>query len=222
MKSIGIRKGFATFAGLGILAGLMTLSQPAQARDGGVVWRGSVDDVARVVIRGNSVRTYAVSGRSPYSVSSRTMGGQPDFGDRVNLDSTQGRGTIRIAQYPDRGNNFTTIVEIRDPQGGSAPYEFRLNWSDNGGPGRGNGRPGDGRPGWGNGRPGDGRPGRDDDRWDAAEREAFRHGFEQGRRDFQDRRRPDYARYRNQYNNRTEAEFRRGYQDGFANRNRPW
>jgi len=49
-------------------------------------------------------------------------------------------------------------------------------------------------------------------------REAYADGRRYGQRDAQDRLRPDYKRYSERYNSRTESEFRRGYQDGYYNR----
>lgn len=178
---------------------LLGLALPAIARadSGSLTWRGIVDDVTRIEIRGRSVRNRTVSGREPERVSSRVNGSALDRGGDLKLETLRGRTDPRIVQYPDRRNDYTTIVEIRDRPAGDSPYEFRLSWDDNG-------------------------RGRDRDRDDydrrrpsANDRIAYQRGYEQGRRDYERRERREYGRYRSQFDFRSENDFRRGYEEGY-------
>lgn len=255
-------------AGLGVLTAL-AWGGAAHAQ-GTVTWRGNVDDVTRIMFRGSNVNAFAVSGDSPSGVSVRRSGNL-SFTNRarVSLQTISGRGSVSVVQTPDRSNNYTTIVEVRDPQPGEATYEFRLRTSDTNGRyddyndrpydrdgyndrddqsnGRWNRRDDDYR---GNGRwnrrdddnRGNGRWNNRDDRnngrWDngngngrwnnrgnnrvdtslpsdPAARIAYLLGVTQGQRDYEQRRDRDYSRYGARFNSRTEADFRRGYNNGF-------
>lgn len=229
-------------AGASLLA--MTLGVPAfaEARTGDITWRGNVDDITRIVIRGRSVTSYAVSGKSPYAVSYRTNGDLSMGDSDVRLQNIRGRGEVRIVQNPTRNNGYATIVEVRDHDAGAAPYEFRLAWNsgndrgewDRDGRWGNNGRRDDDRRGngrwdnnrrendrrdndpWNNGRWDRDRRGRDDnDNWNRAEREAYQQGYELGQRDRSRRLSRDYDRHRTRYSGRTADEFRRGYNNGY-------
>lgn len=213
-------------AGACLLTLAMGVPAFAAERTGGITWRGNVDDVTRIVIRGRSVSSYAVSGRSPYDVSYRSNGDLPNGNTDVRLQNVRGRGEVRVIQEPSRGNGFATIVEVRDRQGGAAPYEFRLFWQsddDRGGWGRNdrwdndNRRDNDRRDNdrWGNGRWDRNRRDNDNDEWSRDERAAYQIGYDLGRQDRSRRLSRDVNRYRNRYNNRTEDEFRRGYNNGY-------
>jgi hypothetical protein len=220
----------------GTVAALGLASAPANAQAGGITWRGDVDNVVRVEIRGRSANAYAVEGKSPTNTSYRVNGAPLDSNRNVRLQLLNGRGDARIVQQPSSRNGFATIVEIRDSHyAGADRYEFRListpgdgRWDDwdNGRDGRGNDRWDDRRDGrwdrrddrWDN-RPGNGRPGPVDGGSNtSAERAAFQTGYDLGRRDAASRDRRDYTRYRSRYNSHTEAEFRRGYNLGYENR----
>jgi hypothetical protein len=206
-------------AGLAMLTATTLSAKPASAEAGSLSWRGNVDHIARVTIRGRSVNTYSVEGRSPSGVSTRINGTPLEWDDRVWIQDIRGRGEVRVIQQPNRSNNFATVVEIRDITAGSAPYEFRLFWNDDR---RRNDRDDD-RGRWGNGRPGTNRRG--DDRWERGrddrdrvtpnERSAYDQGYEIGRRDFFTKMRRDAERHRARYDRRTEDEFRRGYNNGY-------
>lgn len=214
----------------GTIAALGLASVPANAQAGGITWRGDVDNVVRVEIRGRSASAYAVEGKSPSNTSYRVNGSPVDSNRNVRLQLLNGRGDVRIIQQPSNRNGFTTIVEVRDSYyPGSDRYEFRLISDDGRWDDRRDNR--DGR--WDDRR--DGRGDRRDDRWDnrpgngrpgpvdggsntSAERAAFQAGFDLGRRDAESRIRRDHTRYRSRYNGHTETEFRRGYNLGYDNR----
>ncbi|GAB4454943.1 MAG: hypothetical protein OHK0029_10260 [Armatimonadaceae bacterium] len=215
-----------TAVGLGLLLGMCGAASVAQAAPGGVAWRGTVDDVARVVVRGDQVREFTLSGRSTRDVDFRFRGDFLERNDRVRLQPLRGRGSLRVIQQPDSRNNFTTVIEVRDPEAGAAPYEFRLIWDsarDN------RWDPWDRRNPWDRDDRGnrndrwnrdnrDSRWERDDDRNDRDDRResrAYREGRERGQQDFRRNIRPDYTRYRNQFNRQTEDDFRQGYRMGY-------
>lgn len=46
----------------------------------------------------------------------------------VRANKLNGRGTVRILQQPSRNNDFTAVVEIKDPSGGASMYEIEVLW----------------------------------------------------------------------------------------------
>jgi hypothetical protein len=50
-----------------------------------------------------------------------------------NFEVKDSRGDIRLLSPPDRRNNFTAYVRIRDGAGGEGRYHFRLTWAMAGG-----------------------------------------------------------------------------------------
>jgi Ricin-type beta-trefoil lectin domain-like len=55
----------------------------------------------------------------------------------------------------------------------------------------------------------------DTSRMEARERDIYDQGFRRGRRDYEDRNNPDYMRYADQFDERSERFFRRGYEAGY-------
>lgn len=95
---------------------------------GNLTWRGIVDDVVQIKIRGNTVETRAVSGRDVLSESFDFTSPLPNRRVDVEADRKKGRGTVRVMQQPRRENNFTTVIEIRDTSGGARDYELEIYW----------------------------------------------------------------------------------------------
>jgi hypothetical protein len=101
---------------------------PPDTGRGRMTWKGRVDDDVRIRIRGGTAEVETIGG-SPYSDA------QPNFYAslpyrRVNVQLTvkKGRGQVFIEQQPSRENDFTAVIRIKDPKGGSSDYEFELSW----------------------------------------------------------------------------------------------
>jgi hypothetical protein len=45
---------------------------------------------------------------------------------QVFVTQNQGRGTVTVVQQPSSYNGYTTVVRVRDPQGGYGFYDFDL------------------------------------------------------------------------------------------------
>ncbi len=75
-------------------------------------------------------------------MTSRTLSGKNLMNERVdagNMDmprgnanvtvvQNSGRGSVTVVQQPSSWNNYTTVIRIRDPQGGYGYYDFDLMW----------------------------------------------------------------------------------------------
>jgi hypothetical protein len=91
---------------------------------GRMTWRGWVDDRVHLVIKGQSIETRTLSG-SPRPESYGTFTSPlPASMVEVAVEKTRGRGTATIVQQPSPVNDYTTVVEIYDGNGGA--YEYRL------------------------------------------------------------------------------------------------
>jgi hypothetical protein len=88
-------------------------------------WRGVVDDEVRVAMRAGNIQSQLVSG---VRVNNRTRVDRSNVLPRregtVRVQLIEGRGSVQVIQQPDASNGFTTIVQIKDAQGGAAPYRF--------------------------------------------------------------------------------------------------
>ena len=98
---------------------------PSEAR---MSWSGSVDAVVTVSIRGRTATARTVSGQTVSNVRYNFYYALPNRNVTVEVDKREGRGEVRVIQQPNRQNNYTAVIEIRDPRGGRDDYEFELNW----------------------------------------------------------------------------------------------
>ncbi len=100
-----------------------------------MTWRGTVDDVVEVTIRGRRANTRTVSGRTYRDGRAQFSGrggyrrGGRDVG-RARVNKHDGRGRVRVVQQPSRRNNYTTIIRITDSKGGADRYRFTVEWDD--------------------------------------------------------------------------------------------
>ena len=60
-----------------------------------------------------------------WSMDDRLPVGRPV---RLHLDRKDGRGHVQLLESPNPRNNYTAIVRVVDPKGGSDRYHFRLDW----------------------------------------------------------------------------------------------
>jgi hypothetical protein len=95
---------------------------------GRVRWRGTVDDDVQLVIRDNNIEVRTIGG-SPYDNATYNFT-SPLPRRRVNVSAVRlrGRGDVRVIQQPSRDNDFTAVVQIRDPSGGAREYEIEVSW----------------------------------------------------------------------------------------------
>ena len=97
-------------------------------RSGSVTWRGRVDQTANIVIYGADVQTEDASGTGLSNVDFRINGSLARRPGSVNVRKRNGRGTVTVLQNPSRQNDYTAIVQVFDPNGGSDNYEVEITW----------------------------------------------------------------------------------------------
>jgi hypothetical protein len=93
-----------------------------------VRWRGRVDGEAIIRFRGNQAWDETQSGRGVWNTQYRFSDPLPQRPVVVNLLDTDGRGEVNILEQPNRNNNYTVTVQVRDRRGGSDEYGFHLGW----------------------------------------------------------------------------------------------
>ena len=113
----------------GVLSALPLLAQLPQA-----AWEGVVDGKVEITVRGGGMDTREVSGPAVSALKYRVYDPLPARSQQVRVQMQQGRGSVRISQQPDQGNNFTTTIAIDDSQKGSSMYAFQLFWDVTGPP----------------------------------------------------------------------------------------
>jgi hypothetical protein len=92
-------------------------------------WRGRVDGVDDVVIRGNAVRIQHHRHKPIQNQDYRFSAPLPRREVELDLRKIEGRGRIRLIQKPDAWNNYTAVVQLDDgDKMGDAEYEFELVW----------------------------------------------------------------------------------------------
>lgn len=108
------------------------LISPAQAQEastGKVYWYGSVDNKVHLVIRGLTLEQRTVEGNPTEPGRYSFTAPLPEAGVTVSVDRLEGRSKkITVVQQPSAANNFTTIVEIHDDDGGSREYLLEISW----------------------------------------------------------------------------------------------
>jgi len=48
--------------------------------------------------------------------------------EEVKLDDVDGRGSVRLVEWPNPGNQYTAKIRIQDDKSGASNYRFKLNW----------------------------------------------------------------------------------------------
>jgi hypothetical protein len=92
-------------------------------------WSGNVDDEAEVRIQNGRVTSRTLRGKN--LTNERVDAGNMDMprgNANVTVVQNTGRGSVTVVQQPSSWNNYTTVIRIRDPQGGYGYYDFDLMW----------------------------------------------------------------------------------------------
>jgi len=92
-------------------------------------WSGNVDGELEIRIQNGRVSYRNLSGAQPTGI--RADGGNmsmPRYDATVSVAEGSGRGSVYVVQQPSANNGYTTVVRVRDPQGGYGYYNFDLVW----------------------------------------------------------------------------------------------
>ncbi len=89
-------------------------------------WSGRVDQEILLTMRGRQVTTSNVG--PPGQLGVNVMAGIPQRDGDVTVQLLDGRGSAEVVRQPSEANGFTTVIRIRDPQGGSGFYRLEADW----------------------------------------------------------------------------------------------
>jgi hypothetical protein len=92
-------------------------------------WSGNVDDELEIRLQNGRVEYRTLSGAQPTSI--RVNAGNttiPRSNANVQVVLNSGRGQVNVVQAPSQWNGYTTVLRVRDPQGGYGYYDFDLIW----------------------------------------------------------------------------------------------
>ncbi len=96
---------------------------------GALQWRGRVDDVVEIRVQGRRVDYITRRGAQVTDVRADIDGaGLPRRAVDVVTFSRTGRGEVQVVQQPNARNNFTAVIRVHDPRGGSSIYDFSARW----------------------------------------------------------------------------------------------
>ncbi len=92
-------------------------------------WSGNVDDLVEIRIQNGRVDYRTLHGKDATNVryeAGNMSAARRDAG--VAVVQNAGRGSVTVVQQPSAWNGYTTVVRVRDPQGGYGWYDFNLMW----------------------------------------------------------------------------------------------
>jgi hypothetical protein len=92
-------------------------------------WSGNVDHEIEIRIQNGRVDTRTVAGNQPTGVRVNAANSStPRSSATLNVAVSSGRGSVQVVQQPSSWNGYTTVIRVRDPQGGYGFYDFDLIW----------------------------------------------------------------------------------------------
>jgi len=92
-------------------------------------WTGNVDGELEIRIQNGRISYRNLSGAQPTSIrASNGYMNVPRTDASVGVVQNQGRGSVYVVEQPSSRNGYTTVLRVRDPQGGYGYYDFDLMW----------------------------------------------------------------------------------------------
>jgi hypothetical protein len=93
-------------------------------------WRGDVDGIDDILIKGSQVRIEHVAAKPIQSQDHRFSAPLPFAEVELTLEVMKGRGMVRLMEQPSARNQYTAVVRLDDQDhSGDDRYEFELSWS---------------------------------------------------------------------------------------------
>lgn len=116
---------------------LFPLAADAQFWDSGnreyFRWKGRVDGVDDILVRGSEVRIEHVSAMPIQKQDHRFSAPLPFAEVELTLEVLRGRGSVRLLEQPTKRNQFTAVIRVDDQDhSGDSDYEFEISWSREG------------------------------------------------------------------------------------------
>ena len=92
-------------------------------------WSGNVDDELEIRLQNGRVEYRTLRGAQPTSIrATNGNASMPRTNAQISVVQNQGRGSVTVVQQPSSWNGYTTVLRVKDPQGGYGYYDFDLMW----------------------------------------------------------------------------------------------
>lgn len=92
-------------------------------------WNGEVDHEVHLTVRGTTITSEAISGRTLENGTYSFTSALPrENGLLVRVIKTDGRGEAAVIQQPNAANDFSAVVKVLDSGGGARPYSLEIFW----------------------------------------------------------------------------------------------
>jgi hypothetical protein len=91
-------------------------------------WSGSVDQEIQLTMSGRDLSVSGIGRRESGQGQSNITSSLPRESGFVSVQLAAGRGSVDVIRQPTAANGYTTVVRIRDPQGGAADYTINAFW----------------------------------------------------------------------------------------------
>jgi hypothetical protein len=92
-------------------------------------WSGNVDGELEIRVQNGRIAYRNISGHQPTNIRADAGSmNMPRGAANVSVVQNQGRGVVSVIQQPSSFNGYTTVLRVRDPQGGYGFYDFSLLW----------------------------------------------------------------------------------------------
>jgi hypothetical protein len=89
-------------------------------------WSGNVDGDLEIRIQNGRVDYRNLSGSQPTNIRSNVGNTNALQSGNLRVQINQGRGDVDVVQQPQQWNGYTTVIRVRDPQGGAGYYDFSI------------------------------------------------------------------------------------------------
>jgi hypothetical protein len=89
-------------------------------------WTGNVDNELEIRLQNGRIEYRTLSGNQPTGIRVNAGNVSAARGNALGVAANQGRGTVAVVQQPNLMNGYTTVIRVRDPQGGYGHYDFDL------------------------------------------------------------------------------------------------
>lgn len=91
-------------------------------------WSGNVDGEVEIRLQGRRMDERVLSGGEIRNERSSVVGDMSRRDAQLFISQSSGRGQVYIAQQPSAYNGYTTVIRVRDPQGGYGYYNFEVDY----------------------------------------------------------------------------------------------
>lgn len=91
-------------------------------------WAGRVDQEIQLTMSGRNLTASNIGPSEPGQRRSNVESALPRMDGQVTVQLENGRGSVDVLRQPTARNGYTTVIRIRDPQGGADNYRLNVLW----------------------------------------------------------------------------------------------